>query len=333
MGELAVRLYLVKFPPRLRNDPVLGWRCVENYRGSSVRADAGGRRHRVLYSTDERGLRNSGDLHSGRPRVLVLGDSYTQAVAVSDEETYAARLGRMLGCEVFAYGAGGYGTLQEELVLEQLFDRVKPRVVVWQFCINDFINNDLALERASRIDNNGMLRPYLADDGRVVLALPKPFPWIRELSDSSKLLYALLHCWDQLGARFGDTVENEIARQGRSHPGFRHSSEITRLIFRRVAARVGDVPLLVFSADGPEPYYTEVQTIARELDLWFVRGVPEAIRRAERERGVARDSDGVHWNELGHELCARVLARHVQEALESSGEAKVGSRLLPHHAE
>jgi hypothetical protein len=166
-----------------------------------------------------------------------------------------------------------------------------------------------------------MRRPYLADDGSVFLALPKPLPWLRELSDDSKLLYAVLHGADQLGARFGATVEREIAREGSAHAGFRHSATITQRLLRHAASRAGSVPFLVFSADGREPYYAELQRIAREEGIRFVPGVPEAVTAAEREGRVARDCDRAHWNELGHELCAHVLEPAVRAALEHPDEA------------
>src|SRR5262249_24938969 len=137
----------------------------------------------------------------------------------------------------------------------------------------------------------------------------------RGLSESSKLLYAVLHCWDQLGARSGATVETAIAREGSEHAGFRRSSRVTRELLRRGAARVRDVPLLLFCADGREPFHSEFRRIAREEGLTFVDGVTEEIRRAERDGECTRDGDAAHWNERGHEICARVLRERVEQAL------------------
>ena len=56
-----------------------------------------------------------------------------------------------LGIEVFAYGAGGYGTLQEYLILDEVIDEIQPTTMFWQFCNNDFTDNDHALEVASTL--------------------------------------------------------------------------------------------------------------------------------------------------------------------------------------
>src|SRR5437867_3136868 len=95
------------------------------------------------------GFRRFGDPSSSRPKLLVVGDSFTHALEVSDDKTYYALLGDRLGAEVFAYGAGGYGTLQESLVLDEYVDIIKPDAILWQFCSNDFVNNDLELESMS----------------------------------------------------------------------------------------------------------------------------------------------------------------------------------------
>ena len=104
-----------------------------------------------------------GKLSSAKPRVFVIGDSFTQATAASDQQTYYAVLQRLLDVEVFAYGGGGYGSLQEFMILDRYLDLIKPSLILWQFCTNDFINNSPELETGSVINNNGIVRPYWVD--------------------------------------------------------------------------------------------------------------------------------------------------------------------------
>ncbi len=308
-GELGMRVYLLAHPARLRTDEKLGWRCVEGYSSTGDEVDMGGVHHRITYSTNRDGFREFGDLGAARPRILVLGDSYTQAVAVSDGETYHHLVGRALGAEVFAYGAGGYGSLQEWMVLDEWLDRIHPDLVLWQFCTNDFINNDEALEYGSRWDNNGMRRPYLQDDGTVAYALPKPLPWFRRLGETSKLEYALLLAWDRIGARLGDTVETEIEREGERHAGFRHSVAVTEKTLELVRKRCGATPLYAFSADGREPYDGAFREICARTGVERIHGVAEAVRAASARGVCIRAGDRVHWNEEGHRIAAEVIAQ------------------------
>src|SRR5262245_26780045 len=80
-------------------------------------------------------------------RTLVVGDSYTQALAVSDDRTYYDLLQRDVGLQMYAVGSSGYGTLQESMLIDQYFDEIQPLLVVLQFCYNDFMDNDYALAR------------------------------------------------------------------------------------------------------------------------------------------------------------------------------------------
>ena len=149
LGEVALRC-LEAMPSRFRAitlDDTLGWRAAPNisYTGAKRTYPAASARQ---IHTDSEGFRAHGDPGArDKQKVFFLGDSFTQAVQVCDNETYYAILRETRPIEVFAYGGGGYGTLQESMILERYIDRVKPDVVVLQFCYNDFINNHAALER------------------------------------------------------------------------------------------------------------------------------------------------------------------------------------------
>ena len=73
-------------------------------------------------SQDGHGFRMFGNVSSGKPRVFVIGDSFTQATDVSDDKTYYAIVKRLLNVEVFAYGGGGYGSLQECMILDKYIE-------------------------------------------------------------------------------------------------------------------------------------------------------------------------------------------------------------------
>ena len=102
-------------------DDTLGWRARAGHQDlhEVTETTSKGRRYPVKRSQKDYGFRMFGDLRSARPKVFVIGDSFTQASQVSDDDTYYAYLKDTLGVEVFAYGAGGYGTLQEYMILDQ----------------------------------------------------------------------------------------------------------------------------------------------------------------------------------------------------------------------
>ena len=110
------------------------------------------------------GFRRFGDLQARKPRVLVIGDSFTHSTWVSDDKLYYAVIQDKLDVEVFAWGAGGYSTLQEYLILDKYIDVIQPDVLLWQFCDNDFIENDLNLDEKS-LDPTRLYKPYWVNGG------------------------------------------------------------------------------------------------------------------------------------------------------------------------
>lgn len=102
-------------------DAVLGWR---NKQGSVVwpgQGEDGGKDIRMTFWAD--GLRATASVPElGRPHVVVIGCSYTQGWAVTDEETYAWRLQSEFPSHAFLnIGTAGYGTYQSLLALERYF--------------------------------------------------------------------------------------------------------------------------------------------------------------------------------------------------------------------
>ena len=94
----------------------------------------------VDYRTDRNGFRNS-TAHRLVADVVFIGDSFTEAVEVSDDDTFVRRVGVATGLSVVNLGRGGYGPQQEFLVLQKYGLTYKPRFVVWQlFEANDLLD-------------------------------------------------------------------------------------------------------------------------------------------------------------------------------------------------
>ncbi len=294
-------------------DPDLGWRATENYQERLTETTRGGTRYDVYRSQKRHGFRQFGNLQSPKPKLLVIGDSFTHATAVSDNKTYYALAGEMLGMEVFAYGAGGYGTLQEYLILDRYVDEIKPDLILWQFCINDFINNDNALEQASLLNNNGLTRPYWVN-GSVAHLSPKPRgKQLREwINHHSRFLYFIVSRIDRLRAvTTTASVETFIEAEGSGHGGFRHAVEVTDELMGRVRARVGTTPIVAFSCANVAPYSDGLALISAHYGIEYWNDVPDMVRQA-LDRGDDVQASDEHWNEQGHQLVASMLVKHMK---------------------
>lgn len=326
-GELAIRaIHLMRdgIPffesPAGRVGPImldqeLGWRATADYEESVTQQTKRGASYAVHRSQRKYGFRRFGNLETRKPKLLVIGDSFTQATAVSDDKTYYAVLGDLLGLEVFAYGAGGYGTLQEYMILDRYVDEIRPDLILWQYCENDFINNDNALERASTMNNNGMRRPYW-DEGTIAYLSPKPTgQQVREwINHHSRFLYFLVSRVDRLRAVTNhESVETFIETQGFKHEGFSHAVHVTDDLMKRVRSRTGSIQIVAFNCGDTQPYSDAFAMISSHYGIEYWDDVAAAIRQAA-DHGEDVLAPDYHWNEAGHRLVAARLARHLQKS-------------------
>jgi hypothetical protein len=106
--------------------PGLSWQGRKN---SDVRE--------VNFRTDENGFRNPRGLRQAD--IVFIGDSFTEAAEVPEEDTFVQRIARRTGMTAVNLGMGAYGPQQEQIVLERYGLKYNPRVVVWQI----FEGNDL----------------------------------------------------------------------------------------------------------------------------------------------------------------------------------------------
>jgi hypothetical protein len=91
----------------------------------------------IDYHTDENGFRNPP--RTQRADVVFIGDSYTEAATMAEEDTFVQHLVHLTGSSVVNLGRGAYGAQQEHIVLRRYGLSYKPQVVVWQL----FEGNDL----------------------------------------------------------------------------------------------------------------------------------------------------------------------------------------------
>ena len=183
--EGAFRLFV---PVRPVEDMGWFWKAPDPITGWSAQPGAAGRSFNDVYEYDVEvkinalGLRSPEYIGYEKPpgvyRILVLGDSFTEAIQVALEDTFGQQLARILnesGCrvEVINAGVGGWGNDQELLWLKNEGYKYHPDLIILQvFPRNDFMNNYQPLESANMGAN---LKPYFRmENGQLKLEL---FPY------------------------------------------------------------------------------------------------------------------------------------------------------------
>jgi hypothetical protein len=173
--EAALRLVGYSAPQWYELDPQLGWRLHPHRHGWYI---AGGMKSPVhITPTGLRDRERTLDKPDGVYRIAVMGDEYSEAMAVPVEQTWWWQLPRELQrcgfqpdklVEVLNFGVAGYGTAQEYVLLETKAMRYQPDLVLLQFAPSDVMDNspELATEKH---------RPFFVLDGHGVPRIDDSF--------------------------------------------------------------------------------------------------------------------------------------------------------------
>lgn len=95
------------------------------------------------FHTNSLGLRGPAVDSEAKERILILGDSMTLGLEVSDQETFCSVLNERLGAEwqIFNSGCSGYGPIEESAAIDRLAPELKPtRIIIMFFCGNDYLD-------------------------------------------------------------------------------------------------------------------------------------------------------------------------------------------------
>jgi hypothetical protein len=143
-------------------DAELGWMPVPGSVSTATNARTIQVHHNSL------GLRDDEFVLDAKPTIMFLGDSFVWGLDADASERFSEILKpRIPDYKILAAGVSGFGTDQEYLLLQRLWPKVKPAVVVLMFCTdNDRDDN------SSNIRYEGYQKPYFTRgaDGSLVLA-------------------------------------------------------------------------------------------------------------------------------------------------------------------
>jgi hypothetical protein len=284
-----------------RFDDQLGWRPKSGLRNFPA---FGGK----FVSTNSQGFRGSTEFPlqnpEGRPRIVLLGDSFTFGDDGNDDEIWAHFLGRLLPeAEILNLGVSGYGIDQMLLYFDLAGARYRPVVVVVGVFPDDI--------RRARFSFFSNAKPrFVRDSGELRLeGVPVPSPDTIRASYRwrPKILDLLAIGWEtwQVRGRIGIDEDRERA------------STLFRLLASS-ARRAGAKPVFVhFPANLTELNSASSETSPAEVDLMRFASESGAIftssRESFRQRVQLGESFGAaaggHWLPAGHAVVAEHVAR------------------------
>ncbi len=234
----------------------------------------------------------------GTSRICVVGDSTTQAYQLSDGQPYYHLLETRLSdegrkVELLPMAVGGFGTLQQAMLLKEFCLPYDPDLIVWQVDDNDLSNNSFEMERYGGQYSNFRRRPYWQDK-KVVFRQPMILP---EFFDSAvlRLINARL---------FRPTMDGE--RAARAVP---LAAAATESILRDFLGPI-DQPVLFFFSETTNENLRET---------FRSRGFEEVLLPPLPEEFACAAVGDPHRNAKGHAQLADVLEPVIRQVLERLG--------------
>jgi hypothetical protein len=331
IGELSLRLfYYYKYNINILNnanqglmskDKEKGWKMSENLSYEIKEKDALNNIYHVHIKTNKYGFRLFGNPQSSKVKLFFIGDSFTAAMNVSNDKTFYGIIKNTIKeVDVFAYGAGGYGSLQEYMVINDFIDTVKPNVIVWQFYKNDYLDNDYKLDILKSFYNTGIPRPYLDLNGKITYRYAKYdnlfFALPALVSENIRLLRFLNTELSKILNKISkkETSFEDIARLPITREELKRSAQITTMIMQMVKKRVGTIPVCLFCITEEQPYYDTIKNICQSVGIHFIDTIPHNLNKYERENPFStKAADKEHLNEFGNRIVAEAIIQFLKE--------------------
>lgn len=280
--------------------------------------------YNATLQTNALGLRGPEPDVISQPQWLALGDSFTMAVQVSEDDTFAGQLGRLNDSHVWNAGVDGYSTFQSALRARSIKEELPiERVVLLFFTGNDFQDN----ERFLAMKNHPL-------PGKVGDPIPRA-----PVSATSGFLLRHSHLYahyriHQRQRQLADGTDHSLQNwkdelrlfttQGSNR--LKQLSHRTKEALQRLKEAIGDTPLTVavappafvvdtermkstFTLVGLDPEQAALDAPQKEILELLMRlnishcDLSTALHEGQKQKAMYFDFDG-HWTQAGHQVVA-----------------------------
>ena len=293
-------------------DPILGWRTKSNnyYKNDKV-YDTKNNPFTVEIRTNQYGFRTWGNTKTNKLKILFIGDSFTGDPNMSDKDSYYENVGRLLDAEIFAYGSGGYGTLQELMILNKYLKIINPDIFVLQFCENDYENNSYNLEGESIVRNQKNFRPYLKD-GKIVYrqGVAQLYRFFYKFSRIFRRLDGMIQHL-QFNVYNGYSPPADVAEKNNRAQLKIEAEQITMELLKEMAILIPENKKK-FLFDPSLNYQRKWINLAESAGFTALPKIALAVEEAEKSGAIVRVADGSHWNPLGQKIAGIQLAKDIK---------------------
>jgi hypothetical protein len=318
-----------------RNDKLLGTVFIPGTKGiyKSVNGE-------VLIEINSLGLRDEDfplEKPEGEKRILVLGDSFVEALQVPLEQTFLKLLEDMFlpdKVRVINGGHSGYGQAEQLLFWRYKGSQLAPDLVILFFYANDIIDNSIDLDPWQK-------RPFfvMTESETLQLINKSPEPsWLKKFLGEHLYLYHFVRIRGGVIRNYLYTffkrsdLKVELARDAKASPEqsskpedasiaedpFSEAWNITSQLLKQLdfeISKTGAAVLVVNAGQPPvsekKEYYSKKLTeicVENKIPLFDLQTVIDR-EYAKNDKPFFTD----HYSPFGHEVVARVLHQFIVE--------------------
>lgn len=300
--------------------------------------------------TNEQGFRSNVPFeprHDGTPRILVLGDSFTDGQGCDNHERFTDLLADMVGASVYNYGISGTAPDQQLLIYERLARHVQADLIVWGLAVHN-IERLKHTHRPStdRITGRPILvpKPYFTLDAGQLALHHVPVPRVRpalEAGDEAQFLdepHGSVLAGRRTLARAYGAIRDAVARAFpdfpdhmrsaayraagiQMHDDYAHAGtagwQLLSALIKRLAASADGIPVLIvplptrhYCVDRIRPVYDPLfESIANPGSGLHVLPITHRLvhRRSLARRRDLFEQQG-HLSPAGHAAVAQLIA-------------------------
>jgi hypothetical protein len=288
----------------------------------------------VEFVTDSEGFRNTHPVKD--PDIVFIGDSFTEAGNVNEEQTFVSHVGKATGFTVRNLGRINYTPSEELVVLREFGLKETPRVVVWQLCEHNDLWGQMAYAHWQAggspaivpTTTDGQIWMARSPTHRLFVALSQHEPWPYEgtFRDSRGECHPVL---------FSNVLNQEQRPAG--HPGWPllldtlHDGHVM-LNDRSIPLVIILIPMklrvmghyaefsplmqtwlpLAWDIPEEETFGHALASLCAEIDVPFV-DMTAALKSSAAEGELVFPPFESHLSKSGHEIVAREIERAVRK--------------------
>ena len=305
-------------PTIYTSDSELGWKIKKNFNHIFNEKDFYQKEYKSHYKSDKNGLRVFGNKKKDNYKILVVGDSFTMDEYVGNNEMWFSILSNKIkklidkDITVYAAGGGGYGTLQELIVLSKIRKDISPDLFILQFCVNDFSDNSLQIEKEVNSFSQYMRRPYYDyQENKIYYDDSLKSKIFRiDFINQSRVINKLLFIFEKF---YKINFSKELIDINTS---VKESEKITLILLKKISFLFKDTPKYLFNCSDDKTIFNKNwKTIAKESNFKVLNKSSNIIAESIINKKKIFYIDGGHLNLLGNKILGNKIFNEIKDDL------------------